>query len=99
MATLNIESPFLDGFVKSPDAAFRFTLRHCGVRNSTPHSSGFARLAEACPGEGRGPFYEAVPSCLNLNVLPAFCQGERILLRKDSMVKGICGFSIIFPVE
>jgi type II secretion system protein I len=35
----------LDGFVKSPDAALRFILRHCGVRNSTPHSSGFARLA------------------------------------------------------
>src|SRR4030042_1653265 len=43
----------LDGFVKSPDAALRFTFRHCGVHNSTPHSSGFARLA--C-----GTFYEAV---------------------------------------
>src|SRR4030042_43670 len=29
---------------------------HCGVRNSTPHSSGFARLAGACPGAGRGNF-------------------------------------------
>jgi hypothetical protein len=35
----------IDGFVKNPDAALRFILRHCGVRNSTPHSSGFARLA------------------------------------------------------
>jgi hypothetical protein len=35
----------LDGFVTSPDAALRFILRHCGVRKSTPHSSGFARLA------------------------------------------------------
>jgi hypothetical protein len=35
----------LDGFVKSPDAALRFILRHCGVRQSTPHSSEFARLA------------------------------------------------------
>src|SRR4030042_1604811 len=35
---------------------------HCGVRLCTPHSSGFARLAGACPGEGRGPLYEAVPS-------------------------------------
>jgi len=34
-----------DGFVKRPDAALRFTLRRCSVRNSTPHSSGFARLA------------------------------------------------------
>jgi hypothetical protein len=35
----------LDGYVKSPDAALRFILRHCGVRRGTPHSSGFARLA------------------------------------------------------
>jgi hypothetical protein len=42
-----------DGFVKSPDAALRFILRHCGVRKSTPHDSGLARLA--C-----GSFYEAV---------------------------------------
>ena len=34
-----------DGFGKSPDAALRFLPRRCGVRNSTPHSSGFARLA------------------------------------------------------
>jgi len=37
-----------------PYAALRFLLRHCGVRKSTPHSSGFARLAS-------GAFYEAVP--------------------------------------
>jgi hypothetical protein len=43
----------IDGFVKSPDAALRCILRHCGVRKSTPHSSGFARLA--C-----GAFCEAV---------------------------------------
>src|SRR4030042_1275858 len=36
---------FVDVFVKSSDAALRFALRHCGVRQSTPHSSGFARLA------------------------------------------------------
>ena len=29
-----------DGFVKSPDAALRFISRRCGVRKSTPHSSG-----------------------------------------------------------
>jgi len=34
-----------DGYVKSPDAALHFILRHCGVRKSTPHSSGFVRLA------------------------------------------------------
>jgi hypothetical protein len=42
-----------DDFVKSPDTALRCILRRCGVRASTPHSSGFARLA--C-----GTFYEAV---------------------------------------
>ncbi|MDP2838554.1 MAG: hypothetical protein Q8O11_00745, partial [Syntrophales bacterium] len=35
----------LDGFLKSPDAALRFIPRHCGVHQSTPHSSGLARLA------------------------------------------------------
>jgi hypothetical protein len=35
----------LDGFVKNPDAALRFISRHRGVRRSTPHSSGLARLA------------------------------------------------------
>jgi len=59
----------LDGFVKSPDAALRFILplpsqgqAYCGVRQSTPHSSGFARLA--C-----GTFYEAVQ---NLRLLLLF---------------------------
>ena len=35
-----------DGFVKSPSAALRFFLRHCGVLTCTPHSSEFARLAD-----------------------------------------------------
>jgi hypothetical protein len=35
----------LDGFVKSPDAALRFILRHYGVQKSTPQSSGLVRLA------------------------------------------------------
>jgi len=35
----------IDDFVKSPPAALRFSLRHCGVAITTPHSSGFARLA------------------------------------------------------
>ena len=34
-----------DGFVKSPSAALRCILSHCGVQVSTPHSVGFARLA------------------------------------------------------
>jgi hypothetical protein len=43
----------IDGFVKNPFAALRGILRHCGVAASTPHSSGFARLAT-------GDFYCAV---------------------------------------
>jgi hypothetical protein len=43
----------VDGFVKSPSAALRGILRHCGVQPSTPHSGGFARLAS-------GAFYEAI---------------------------------------
>jgi general secretion pathway protein J len=33
------------GHGTSPYGALRFPLRHCGVRNSRPHSSGVARLA------------------------------------------------------
>ncbi|MCX5907012.1 MAG: hypothetical protein NTY64_07445 [Deltaproteobacteria bacterium] len=42
-----------DGFVKSPSAALPCILRRCGVLPSTPHSSGFVRLAS-------GAFYEAI---------------------------------------
>jgi len=45
----------IDDIVKSPDASLRFIPRHCDVRPSTPHSSGFARLAS-------GAFYDAVPN-------------------------------------
>ncbi|MCX5907550.1 MAG: hypothetical protein NTY64_10270 [Deltaproteobacteria bacterium] len=42
-----------DGFVKSPSAALRFTFVVAAYHPSTPHSSGFARLAS-------GAFYEAI---------------------------------------
>ena len=42
-----------NGHGKSPYAALRFLLRHCGVQKSTPHSPGVARLAP-------GAFYDAV---------------------------------------
>jgi general secretion pathway protein J len=41
---------------KSPYAALRFSLRHCGVRDSTPHSSGVARLASGAFCEAGGAF-------------------------------------------
>jgi len=43
-----------DGFVKSPSAALRFTCVVAAYLVSTPHSSGFARLAY-------GAFYFAIP--------------------------------------
>ncbi len=43
-----------DGFVKSPSAALRFTFVAAAYHPSTPHSSGFARLAS-------GAFYAAIP--------------------------------------
>jgi hypothetical protein len=49
--TYNSGSVNEDDFVKCLDAVYhlqvtlRFILRHCGVRHSTPHSSGFTRLA------------------------------------------------------
>jgi hypothetical protein len=47
----------IDGFVKSPFAALRFTFVIAAYLFSTPHSSGFARLAP-------GAFYFAI-SILN----------------------------------
>jgi hypothetical protein len=44
----------IDGFVKSPFAALRFTFVVAAYLLSTPHSSGFARLAP-------GSFYFAIP--------------------------------------
>ncbi|MCX5908956.1 MAG: hypothetical protein NTY64_17715 [Deltaproteobacteria bacterium] len=43
----------IDGFVKSPSAALRFTFVAAAYHPCTPHSSGFACLAS-------GAFYEAI---------------------------------------
>jgi uncharacterized membrane protein YccC len=43
----------IDGFVKSPSAALRFTFVAAAYLVGTPHSSGFARLAY-------GAFYFAI---------------------------------------
>ena len=43
----------IDGFVKSPSAALRFTFVAAAYYPSTPHFSGFARLAS-------GAFYETI---------------------------------------
>jgi hypothetical protein len=45
VGTMELVSRKIDGFVKSPSAALRCILSHCGVQVSTPHSVGFARLA------------------------------------------------------
>jgi hypothetical protein len=45
----------IDGFVKSPSAALRFTFVVAAYLLSTPHSSGFASLAP-------GAFYFAIPN-------------------------------------
>jgi hypothetical protein len=44
----------IDGFVKSPSAALRFPFVVAAYLLSTPHSSGFVRLAP-------GAFYFAIP--------------------------------------
>ncbi|MFH1757449.1 MAG: hypothetical protein ABH969_05335 [Pseudomonadota bacterium] len=56
MGALLVKSgaPKVDGFVKSPSAALRFTFVVAAYLDSTPHSSGFARLAS-------GAFYFAIP--------------------------------------
>jgi hypothetical protein len=60
----------LNDYVKSPDAALHGILRHYGVRKSTPHSSGFARLA--C-----GAFYAAVESGQFSNFLRVHQRSEK----------------------
>jgi hypothetical protein len=52
----------IDGTIKSPDAALRGIPRHCDVPLSTPHSSGFARLAcELFTAPSENPtFYEFI---------------------------------------
>jgi len=44
----------IDGFLKNPSAALGFTFVVAAYLVSTPHSSGFARLAY-------GAFYFAIP--------------------------------------
>jgi hypothetical protein len=53
----------IDDFVKKPSASLRYILHHCGVPKSTPHSSGFARLAS-------GAFYKVIhrPSPFGIRV-------------------------------
>ncbi|MCX5906832.1 MAG: hypothetical protein NTY64_06515 [Deltaproteobacteria bacterium] len=41
----------LDGFVKSPSAALRFTFVAAAYHPSTPHSGGFARRVPRTAGE------------------------------------------------
>jgi hypothetical protein len=59
-----------DGFVKSPSAALRFILRHCGVLLCTPRSSKFARLAYEA-------FYCAVQFGTFLRSHPVFREREK----------------------
>ncbi|MCX5857887.1 MAG: hypothetical protein NTZ57_08305, partial [Deltaproteobacteria bacterium] len=47
------ENMKIDDTVKNPNAVLRCIPRRCGVRLSTPLSSGIARLAS-------GPFYEVI---------------------------------------
>ena len=51
-----------DGFEKSPSAALRFTFVVAAYLASTPHSSGFARLASGAFYESKIPvtFYEII---------------------------------------
>jgi hypothetical protein len=51
-----------DGFVKSPSAALRFTFVAAAYHPSTPHSSGFARLASEAfyAAIARATFYKTI---------------------------------------
>jgi hypothetical protein len=66
----------VDDFVKSPDAALRFTLRHCGVfRGHVPIPLGF---------RNKPPPRFLIPQCSR--ALPAE------LFTKPSNIQGICDF-------
>ena len=78
IACLVITAVIIDDFVKSPSAALRCILRHCGVTISTPHSSGFARLAY-------GAFYEAVS-------IASGVAGETSPVKKVDIKKGLVAF-------
>ena len=90
------------GFVKSPYAAFRFIPRRCGVRTSTPHSSGFARLASGA--FYKTAFFMMAPMLMIMRkkgrptlttfVKPASCQA--ILLRYTVRIR--YAFVVLFCV-
>jgi len=70
-----------DGFVKSPSAALRFTFVAAAYRPSTPHSSGFARLAS-------GAFYAAIAlatfcEIINFKIKEIFLQGAKSIKRES----------------
>jgi hypothetical protein len=68
-----------DGLVKSPYAVLRFPLRHCGVRKSTPRSSGVARLAS-------GAFYEvALRTVTSSGLCPRLQRRDRDGLAPSSL--------------
>jgi hypothetical protein len=62
---IKLEPDIIDGFVKSPSAALRFTFVVAAYRIITPHSSGFARLASGafCVAIPIFTFYEIIMNC------------------------------------
>src|SRR4030042_4633020 len=70
---------------ESPDLLRLKPHNHCGVHQSTPHSSGFARLAGAAPAKAGGTFYEAV---LHSRLLRFFYEVVRLDSMKIAVIHG-----------
>jgi len=70
-----------DGFVKSPSAALHFTFVAAAYPPSTPHSSGFARLAS-------GAFYAAIALATFYEIFNPKA-GENVSFEKEGFGPGV----------
>ncbi len=77
-----------DGFVKGPSAALRFTFVAAAYLISTPHFSGFARLASGafCAAIALATFYEIVKHCIMIQLAQIAWRGDRAIIAPDDRV-------------
>jgi len=71
----------IDDFVKSPSAALRFTFVAAAYTPSTPHASGFARLAS-------GAFYFAIHLMAFYEIIK-YCNVKNWLNQGEFFIKNL----------
>ncbi len=79
-----LEGSSFDGFVKSPSAALRFTFVAAAYIASTPHSSGFARLAS-------GAFYFAILWATFYEIISFSSHRWKESMERTSQINGSSG--------